>query len=84
MTTKCPKTVDGGEQCHAPCEILSLHLSLFLRQLNLWKSYDSHKVEVSLANLSFGDITGFEIVLPVIYIYICVYVRVCLSTPMCV
>ena len=56
----------GGKQVHAPCEILLLKQSLFLCQSHLMKIIQLlTEMRHNLPTLSFGDISGFEIVVSV-------------------
>ena len=63
--TICPKTVLGGKQGHAVYNVLSLQQSLFCVCHISWRSYDCHRVEVSMATISFVDITGHKKVVSV-------------------
>ena len=64
-TTTCPKTVFGGKQWHAPCKILSLQQSFFMSS-EFHGDHKTHRGEVNLATLSFGNTTRLKTVVSVL------------------
>ena len=76
MTTMCPKTVVGGRQGHAPCEVLLFQQSLFLCQLNVMEI-----IRMSQSSGDSGypleDITGFKTVMCVCLSYYVVSMWIC-------
>ena len=62
-TTACLRTVVGGKQGHAPCEILSLQQFLFLVSVEFHVGHKTVRdLRSDLANLITADIATFKIV----------------------